>query len=303
LKTGNAIAATEMITSAFDLPIGSVSVEATADRVASRARLLVIQNNPLHHVLPWPGPTLDLPTGVAHVGLYADGGPVPFRFYSAAGDHCTRSLPASRRRQVPVSRDAARRGNALRRDRAVGDRPAGRTIPASLDRPPRLVRLNMDEAGRMLAAALRVKQARQRYLARVEWVDDNGRNRTRKESFDRHRKCRSCSLVIDEAHNVLAIDEYREIVQLLAQEGRKTGIALVLVTQFPSAEQLGKSLLHPRPGRLGKRGRVPSGEPADRHHGIQRCAASRSGTTPPRLAGRHQRCRRRFTLGASIARS
>jgi hypothetical protein len=244
LTPDDAIAQTNRVTSAFDETLGSVSIEYTPDKKMSFARLMVISENPLHKVLPWPGPTLDPAVGTAPIGLYADGQPAVFRFYLPGWGPLSALIAGatgggkSRLLELLLA-EALHSGLIVP---WIADPQGGQSLPRWTDHVDWCA-LSPVEIKRMLKAARRVKRARQRYMAKVEWTDQHGRTMRGRETFDASPEMPLLVIVIDEAHRTLMDDECREIVEEIAQEGRKTGVNLVLVTQLPSVDQLGGSML------------------------------------------------------------
>lgn len=244
LTTDDAIAQTGRVTSAYGKPLGSVSIDYTHDKTMSAARLLVIDRNPLHQVLPWPGPSLDPATGACRIGLYADGQAALFRFFLPGWGPLSSLIAGS-----------TGSGKSRLLELLLGESLHSRVIVPWLIDPqggqslPRWINhvdwcaLDLGEARRLLRAALRVKRARQKHLARVEWTDETGRTLRGRESFHPTPDMPELLLVLDEAHRILTDEECAGIVQEIAQEGRKTGLAVVLVTQYPSVDQLGKNMV------------------------------------------------------------
>lgn len=244
MHTDHAIAATAMVTSAFDLPIGSVSIEATDDGVASKAKLLVIPDNPLHNVLPWPGPSLDPETGTAHVGLYVDGEPVPWQFW-IPGSGAVQSLVSGAQGSGKSRFLEQLVAESMLSDRVlpwIGDPQMGQSLPewnGLVD----WYCVGHHACLEMLQATYRVMMARAQDLATEEWTDDRGRRRVGRESFEPSPERPLLVVVLDEAHVALKDKDAIKIVEDIGKMGRKTGVELILVTQVPSVEQLGGSIV------------------------------------------------------------
>lgn len=221
-----------------------MSIDYTPDKKMDAARLLVIDRNPLHEVLPWPGPSLDPATGACQIGLYADGQPALFRFFLPGWGPLSSLIAGStgsgKSRLVELLL-----GEAMHSGLIVPwliDPQGGQSLPRWIDYVDWCA-LDIDEARRMLRAAVRIKRGRQRRLSRVEWTDETGRVLRGKETFEPSPDMPELAVFIEEAHRVLADTECAEIVQEIAQEGRKTGVSVTLVTQYPSVEQLGNSMV------------------------------------------------------------
>lgn len=244
MHTEDAIRATALVTSAFSMPIGSVSIEATDDGKADRAKLLVIPRNPLHNVLPWPGPSLDPETGTAQVGMYVDGEPVPWQFW-IPGSGAVQSLVSGAQGSGKSRFLEQLVAEAMLSDRVlpwIGDPQMGQSLPewnGLVD----WYCVGHEACLEMLHAANRVMMARAQDLATERWVDDRGRNRVGREAFEPSPERPLLMVVLDEAHVALKDDKAKTIVEDIGKMGRKTGVELILVTQVPSVEQLGNSIV------------------------------------------------------------
>ncbi len=240
--TADAVTATALITSAYQKPVGSVIVEPTPDGDASKASLLVLSSNPLHQAQPWPGPTLDEATGVAFIGTYADGKPVPYRFYRLASgpvhDLISGTTDAGKSTLVGLLLAEERHGRVI--VSWVIDPQRGQSLPdwtGAVD----WFAGTPEEAMLILRAADAGMFARNAALASMEWTDDQGRPRRGRGWFDPSPQMPLLSVTIEEAHVILAIPEAREIAERIAKMGRKCGVKLRLITQVPLLDQLGGS--------------------------------------------------------------
>lgn len=239
----HAIKATALITSAYRLPVGSVSVEADP-MDGSLAKLLVVVRNPLHRVLPWPGPSLDPETGQATIGLYADGQPVPWRFfrYGSGSVHGMISGATDAGKSTLLDQLAAQAAWSRLAVVWVIDPKLGQSMPNWIDHADWYA-LGIEEGKLLLRVATRIGSARMRHLAGLRWVDDQGRERRGKSFFDPTPDMPEIRIFIDEAQDVLADPDCCRMVEWLTKKGRSVGFGVILGTQVPSIDQLGGSLV------------------------------------------------------------
>lgn len=241
--TDDAVGKTAQITSAFDRSTGSVVVEPPADGSASRARLLVLDRNPLHQVQSWPGPqAFDTTRGLATVGMHADGTTAPYRFYRLGSgpvhDLIAGTTDSGKSRLLDQLLAAERHSGVV--VSWVIDPQRGQSLPDWLDGVDWFAP-SADEGLRMLRAARDVMYARNTHLARASWVDEHGRERRGKAFFDPSPDMPLLSITIEEAHRLLAVAEAKQIAEEMAIMSRKCGIKLRLVVQVPLLDQLGGS--------------------------------------------------------------
>lgn len=241
--TDDAVGKTTQITSAFDRTSGSVVVEPTADGSASRASLLVLDRNPLHQVQPWPGPSaFNTTSGLATIGVHADGTTAPYRFYRL-GSGSVHDLIAgttdSGKSRLLDQLLAAERHSGLAVSWVI-DPQRGQSLPDWVDGVDWFA-VSVEEGVRMLRAARDVMYARNAHLARIEWIDEQGRKRRGKGFFDPSPDMPLLSVTIEEAHRVLAVPEAKQMAEEIAIMSRKCGIKLRLVVQVPLLDQLGGS--------------------------------------------------------------
>jgi len=241
--TEHAVAATPLVCSAFDQPVGSVIIEPTADGIASRARLLVLRRNPLHDIQRWPGPRLDVVTGIAPAGVYADGELAYFRFFkpgSGAVHALVSGVTGSGKSRFLEWILAEARHSGLITSWII-DPQNGQSLPRWIDHVD-WAAVGHDEAIRLLHAARAVMYARSAHLARVEYVDEKGRTVRGTDHFDPTPALPLLQVVVDEAHVLLKDPTAVEIIEDIGKMGRKTGVGVVLVTPVPSVQELGGSL-------------------------------------------------------------
>jgi hypothetical protein len=245
LTTTAAVAATESIASAYRVPVSSVVIEPTDTGDASRARLLMLERNPLEKLQPWAGPALfDLAMGVVPVGVYPDGQVAYYRFWrpesGAVHSLVAGTTGAGKSRFVEMLLACERHSRGLICS-WVCDPQGGQSLPDWIDHVDYAER-TAEGGVRMLRRAVAVMYERNAYLAQVEWTDDRGRVRKGKAHFEPTPEMPLLSITIEEAHAVLSIAEARKLAEDIAKMGRKCGVSLRLVVQVPLLDQLGNSM-------------------------------------------------------------
>lgn len=245
-ETDDAVAATRRVGSALEKPNGNVVIEPTPAGEHHLARMLVLKSNPLHDVQPWPGPQLDTATGLAPVGPYADGTIANCRWFDEGGakSWLVAGAPGGGKSRFLDGTLATACHSGIVHT-WLGDGQHGHSIPDWVDSPGiGWVATSDDEIWRMVATAVCVMEARDRYLGSLEWTDGKGRARKGLKDFDPVLSGMPyLQIVIDEAGFVLGRKpELIKPLKELAQAGRKNGIRVVLATQVPSVNELGGSI-------------------------------------------------------------
>ncbi len=242
-KTADAIAATEDVTSAYELPIGAVAIERTPDGIASHARITVMPDNPLQTGAVFTGPSLDRESGIAEIGVHMDGAPAQFAFW-APGSGAVHTLVAGttgsgKSRFLEQILAEARHSGMV--TTWLIDPQGGQSLPRWIDRVDWSAR-SAEDGLPMIDAAVSVMRARSRHLARKTWTDHKGRTITGVDHFEPTPTMPLLQLVIEEAPDLLRA--YPDAVEKLAsigKMGRKCGVAIVLALQKPSVDELGGS--------------------------------------------------------------
>jgi hypothetical protein len=241
--TRDAMDAREQIASDFGLSIDRLYVEETDDGAQNAAELTILTRLAIEDIQHWGGPRLDVKTGIMPVGPYADGrgeaciqlwernsGPLPTLICGAS-----RVGKSEMVKQVLAELSYADHIIPLYMDPQHGQ-SAPSWMPYLTD-PAR----GVQEIHERLLMLRDEMYARNKVLATVEWVDEEGEPQTGKQSFDQPGMNGFDLLVgiVDEAHKVLVDDEIAELVQEILAEGSKCGITLILVTQVPTVDELG----------------------------------------------------------------
>lgn len=247
-NTEKAINATSLVASAYAAPQWNVNIEATEDRRENAARITVYERNPLQSVQLFPGPdkVLDPTTGIATIGVYHDGEPVPYSVWEPGSgpvhDLICGTTGAGKSRLVDGLL-AMERVSPLMCSLVI-DPQRGQSLPDwqnSVDWFAPSVKSGM----RLLRAFDRMIDRRNAYLARLRWTDDEGYERPGKSFFDPTPELPIISLTIEETHMVVNDPDYgEEAIYLLAKNAkiiRKCGGRLRLVNQSPLLEELGNN--------------------------------------------------------------
>lgn len=239
-----AISATAKIAGAYHLPLASVSIERMPDGAEHHAALTVYTVNPLQKIHPWPGPeTLDESTGLARIGVYADGDPVMYRFWrNGSGpvhDLISGDTDGGKSRLLDLLLAMEKQSTLIHS--WVIDPQGGQSLPDWQDDVGWFAD-SAEEGITLLMAAVRVMYHRSAILSRTEWTDDNGVKRRGFKGFTPGMLGMPLlSITIDEAHAVLRNPIAVMLCQEIAKMGRKCGVRLRLVTQMPLLDQLGNS--------------------------------------------------------------
>lgn len=246
LDEGNvdrAIAALKDVGARLKLRVESISVEPHPGGL-HLARILVQPQSPLHEVTLWPGPTLDLDSGVSVIGIFADTAPVPYRHYRRSGPVHTLiagSTDAGKTALVKMLLAEERHSGVIVSyliDPQRGQSYAGwkKSVHRFASTDAEIVALLRDVRRRMYA--------RNDFLSNVLWRDEFGDIHEGIEEFDpsdpRH-DLKMISVTIEEAQRVLAIPEACELVEECIGMSRKCGIKFRAVTPVPLQGSLGGS--------------------------------------------------------------
>ncbi|WP_030375547.1 hypothetical protein [Streptomyces rimosus] len=244
LTAEQAIGAAARIASAYRVPLASVVVERMPDGAEDHAALTVYTVNPLQHIHPWPGPqVLDETTGVAQIGVYADGDPVRYRFWRAGSgpvhDLISGDTDSGKSRLLDLLLATEKHASLIHS--WVIDPQGGQSLPDWQDDVGWFAD-SVEEGVILLMAAVRVMYQRSAVLSRTEWTDEDGNRRRGFKGFTPGLLGMPLlSITIDEAHAVLRNPVAVLLCQEIAKMGRKCGVRLRLVTQMPLLDQLGHS--------------------------------------------------------------
>ncbi|MCW2900886.1 MAG: hypothetical protein JWO67_3151 [Streptosporangiaceae bacterium] len=243
-----AVMATKDIGGALKLKTGSITIEPSPDGSLHLFQVLVQSDNPLQEVHHWPGPTLDVATGVSRIGLYTDANPVKYRHYRP------KSGPVHD--LIAGSTDAGK--SVLVKLLLAEERHSGVIASVLLD-PQRgqsysesgWKKAVAQFAGGIVEIRARLQELRDRMYARnelmstIRWVDEDGYEVEGIEEFTpgdpRHGLC-MISVTVDEAQTVLADPVCCALIEEMIGMSRKCGIKFRLITQVPLLGSLGNSM-------------------------------------------------------------
>ncbi|GAA3751714.1 helix-turn-helix domain-containing protein [Micromonospora maritima] len=258
VKPSKFVQAAEQVAGAYQVDIPDVSIELMPGN-ASQAILTVQRENPLAAIQHWEGPeaTFDVETGVAFIGVHADGELVRYRFWNSGGawhdlisgatgsgkSELTNLLLAMERHAyvlVPEEVDGetkmVKKGLIVSR---VIDPQFGQSFGDWQDYVDWFAH-HLDEARILLQKTEREMFARNRAFGRKKWWDENRKVwRRGQKNWKPTPDNPMISVTIDEAHMILKDPECKRIVAMLGKMGRKVGIKLRLITQVPLLNELG----------------------------------------------------------------
>lgn len=243
LETADAVGRVGKITSAYELPLGSLIIEPTKSAHAHTAQLTVLPANPLYQLRVFTMPSLDPVTGLAVIGMYGDGEPSKFRFWMPGSGTVAALVSGTKgsgkSRLLDLILSEARHSGLI--TTWLIDPQRGQSMPDWIEHVD-WAATNCRDALTMLKALKAVMLARSEYLATVEWTDEKGRQRKGKAYFEPTPEMPILMVVIDELAELLADEpEAIKILESISKLDRKTGIMLVLATQMPSVTELGGS--------------------------------------------------------------
>jgi hypothetical protein len=231
--TALAIAAAPKVASAFEKPMTSVTIEADPSGIANRATLLMLPRPATDQITNWPGPDLDLATGLSTIGLYVDGEPEMYAWFrpgsGAVGELIAGTTDAGKSREVDLLLATSRHGAPGYFTDWVCDPQWGQSLPDWVDSVDWFAK-GTAQGLVMLRALYRVMLARNKVLAKA-----------RQKGFTPSLEMPLIICTLEEAPTLLEIPEARQLAEKIAKMGRKCGIKLRIVVQVPLLDQIGNS--------------------------------------------------------------
>jgi biotin operon repressor len=237
--TADAIAATPRILSAYEAADGEAYVDVHPSGQKHLAMLVLLTTNPLKESTRWTGPTLDKKTGISVLGLYADGSPVRYRWWSEIGPiHDLIAGTSGAGKSGLVNELLAEERQSGMMTSVVIDPQQGQSVPDWADNVHRFAG-DVETGIELLRRVEIAMYARNRHFAGIEWVDDKGRRRRGLPKWFPGCGLPLMVVTIEEAHAVLDDPEAALITERIAKMARKCGIKLRLIVQDPSVSQIG----------------------------------------------------------------
>jgi len=228
--------------------IFNIQVEPVTNQREDQGILTIFHRNPLEELVPFPGPTIDITTGVATVGRCADLSPAQIRFWQPGSgawhEIVCGASGAGKSRYIDYALINERHaldadGNHLIVSQ-ICDPQEGQSLPDWQDQVDRFAR-NLGESRALIQDAYREMLARNKELSARIWTDSKGRQRKGVSYFTPTAAMPLLSITLEEAPALLADQQIKRMVEFILKMGRKCGIRLRLVTQVPSIAELGNS--------------------------------------------------------------
>lgn len=230
--------ATPRIASAYGLPATSVIVEAHPSRSAHLGTLIILPINPLTAPVPFPGPTVD-DDGWCRIGQHATGHPARWRLWQPDSGLCHGLVfgTTGAGKSGLLNTLAAHITGWGRAHLIICDPQGGASLPAwtqhvTYARTPEEIRDTLRDLDALM-------DARQEEMAERAWTDKKGRPRVGIGHFNPTPEIPGVFALIDESPSVLSDPECAATVARILKQGRKVGVAVILVTQFPSVGETG----------------------------------------------------------------
>jgi hypothetical protein len=234
------------IASAFEVNRAQVQLEPADDGAEHAAQITVItkrDNLRRVHILEEDGARIDVETGLGRVGYFVDRKPAHWSFWTPSGGA-----------QFGLVAGASGSGKSRAVETLIAmehacpsivpiliDAQDGQSMPCWNGRTWRNA-VGVPDAMAELECLDWVMRARAHMIARIPWVDDQGRERVGYEFLLPHPGMPQLAINLDEAPLLLLDEVYgARAVQLLstgAKTWRKAGGSLKLITQVPSLEEL-----------------------------------------------------------------
>ena len=236
-----ALGAIALIASAYGVDPTRVMVNRMPDGRADQAQIALYLANPLQDTRAFTRPSLDLETGWAEVGTMPDGSPARWRFFEPGSGPCGGLIFGSQGsgKSALANQLAAEITHSGIAVLWLADGQEGLSMPDWADGGAKWFGYSLRETRRVLRAAEQVMLNRQQRRRRIKWIDDKGRERRGRASFDATPEEPYLYVMVDEWPIVAQDPECRRIVALLLKAGRKVGITCIVIGQIPSVAEFG----------------------------------------------------------------
>lgn len=224
--------ARKAINALYNLPESRVFVESINGESVRRCRITVLERDPLQEKNYWAGPGLDLEEGSFPLMVTADADVLHFQLWNP-GEGAAHALVSGGTRSGKTKVLDVILTECSMSDRVlplICDGGGGASLPQWIDRV-HLFGKNLADSKKILKYAIQLMEARRPFL-----IEQGG------GSIEPSPEHPLIPIVIDEAHKYLMVDaEFKRLCEIVAQEGAKFAMGLILATQVPSAKQLGGS--------------------------------------------------------------
>jgi len=236
-----ALGATALIASAYGVDPTRVMVNRMPDGRADQVMIALYLANPLQDTRAFTRPSLDLETGWGEVGMMPDGSPARWRFFEPGSGPCGGLIFGSQGsgKSALANQLAAEITHSGIGVLWLADGQEGLSMPDWADGGAKWFGYSLRETRRVLQAAEQVMLNRQQRRRRIKWIDDKGRERRGRASFDGTPQDPYLYVMVDEWPIVAQDPECRRIVALLLKAGRKVGITCIVIGQIPSVAEFG----------------------------------------------------------------
>jgi hypothetical protein len=247
-------AAVGKIASAYSMKKSMITVLPDPDD-ENQSTILAQRSSPIKDTVRWSGPdSIDVKTGRAPIAMYADGEQAFYEIYrpgwgvphvaafGTTGSGKSEFLNAL----FTIDRWAHYRDEQGRAHGLVAnfliDPQQGQSFAPFLDDLAAPVATSLEEAILLVLCLTEEMLRRNRYLARVEYVDERGRKRKGRKWWNPLIDGPILSLTIDEAHDYLSNRAFATLVTKAGRMWRKCGGQLRLATHTPLLTDLGGSM-------------------------------------------------------------
>lgn len=235
-----AVTSIESVAARLRIGIQDIAIEPHPTGSANLARLTLFHGgNPLMSVQPWKPQGIDA-EGRAHLGVFADFEPMYWQYWdkSEGVKHglISGGTGGGKSRAADTLLCTERLSGGLVISWVI-DGQNGQSLPEWPGNVDRFA-FGPEEGLTTLSDTCDLMLDRSRRLTKQVWIDSKGRERTGVRSFTPTLEMPLLALTMDEGQIILNDRRSEKFVTLLAQMGRKCGIAIKLITQHPDLSQI-----------------------------------------------------------------